>query len=55
MKLNDRFLDSMGEVYRAMCGMNDVLVHGGLVITFEDFLRMVLRERRRLREAGNGR
>ncbi len=45
MKLPDDFIDLMGELYRAMCGPNDILIVDGWIITFAEFLEKVSRRR----------
>lgn len=40
-KLSDEFIELMGDCYRAMCGVNDVLIQDGWLITFEGFLHRV--------------
>jgi len=44
-KLSDNFIELMGDCYRAMCGVNDVLIVDGWVITFEGFLHRVCTSR----------
>ena len=37
-KLPDWFIEECGKFYRELCGRNAVLIDGGQVVIFEDFL-----------------
>jgi hypothetical protein len=38
LRVQDQKLDDLGNIYRLMCGGNDVLVMGGRVVTFEGYV-----------------